>query len=339
MRTGQNWFTLMSAAVGDGGEGGGGDGGVGDSGGTPAGGAPEPGTGSSIGTPAPGESGAPPAPGAEATPPGGVLPEWAPELQDKDLSNWIAKRGERWAGIEDMVRSHKDLESLRGVPETQLIKLAPTEDREAWHGPGGIYSKLGRPDNPDQYNLPKIEETTELFDITKPFREAAFEEGLSGGAVERIGAKVFGKMFEFQEAYNTDAQQKMVGAIETLKREWGADYEANHAIAKKGAEAIGFDTNSDEGLNTLAAIEKSIGTRAFLHHMHQIGQRLGEHQAGEHGGGQAGPTFMSPDRAREEIKRLQADPEFTNKYLQGAEAAPDENKRMAELFRFAYPST
>lgn len=338
MRTGQNWFTLMSAAVGDGGEGGGG----GDSGGGDAAPAPAP-TGGILGggeaAPTPAPDGGQPSIGEP--PPGGVLPEWAPELKDPDLSNWIAKRGERWAGIEDMVRSHKDLESLRGVPENQLIKLAPTEDREAWHGPGGIYSKLGRPDNPDQYNLPKIEETKELFDITKSFRAASFEEGLSGGAVERIGAKVFGAMFEFQEAYNTDIKQQMEQGVESLRREWGQEYEAKFAVAQKGAEAVGFDTQSEQGLNTLAVIQQRVegGARGFLHHMHQIGQRLGEHQAGEHGDGQSGPTFMTPDRALQEIERLKADPEFTNKYLKGAEAAPDENKRMAELYRFAYPST
>lgn len=332
MRTGIGWFTLMSAAVGgEGGEGGGGDGGSGSAGGSDDGGAGA--SGSSLGTSDGGVVVADPAGGE--TPPGGVLPEWAPELKDPDLSNWIAKRGERWAGIEDMVRSHKDLESLRGVPETQLIKLAPTEDKEAWHGPGGIYSKLGRPDNPSQYNLPKIEETGDVFDITSPFREAAFEEGLSGGAVERIGAKVFGKMFEFQEAYNTETQRSMSEGMETLRREWGQEFDSNHSIAKKGAEALGFDTNSEEGLNTLGVIEREIGTRAFMHHMLQIGQRLGEHQAGEHGGGQAGPTFMTPDAAQAEITRLKADTEFVKAYLNGSE---EHTKRMNQLFEFANPS-
>lgn len=335
MRTGLSWGTFMSAAAsGEGGEGGGGEG-------EPSGSAASS-LGTGAGDPSP-DGGEPPVT-PSADPPGGVLPEWTTERfkgKEPDAANWLAKRIDRWGGPEDflpaMVRSHMDLESLRGVPETQLLKLVDTEDKEAWHGPGGIYSRLGRPDNADQYNLPKIEETGEVFDITKPFRDAAFEQGLSGTQVETIGAAVFGKMFEFQEAYNTTLKQNMEAGIETLKREWGTEYDSNHAIATKGAEALGFDVSSEEGLNTLLVLEKEIGTRDFLHHMLQIGQRLGEHQAGEHGDGQGQSGYMTADQARAEIDRLNNDPEFLEKYLKGAKEYPDENARMSQLFKFANP--
>ncbi len=330
MRTGLSWGTFMSAAAsGEGGEGGGGEG-------EPSGSAASSlGTGAGDPSPDGGEPAVTPTPGEPV--PGGTVPEWAENYSDVDNRNFLAKRGERWSGPEDVLRSYRDLESLRGVPETQLLKLVDTEDKEAWHGPGGIYSRLGRPDNADQYNLPKIEETGEVFDITKPFRDAAFEQGLSGTQVETIGAAVFGKMFEFQEAYNTTLKQNMEAGIETLKREWGTEYDSNHAIASKGAEALGFDVSSEEGLNTLLVLEKEIGTRNFLHHMLQIGQRLGEHQAGEHGDGQGQSGYMTADQARAEIDRLNNDPEFLEKYLKGAKEYPDENARMSQLFKFANP--
>lgn len=265
------------------------------------------------------------------------MPEWAGEFKDTDVSNWLAKQSHRWPDQESMARSHMNLESLKGVPETQLIKLADTDDREAWHGPGGIYSRLGRPDSADQYVLPEVGEGKDVFDITKPFREACFEEGVNGGAVERIGAKIFGEMFTFQENYNTELQRNMVEGHETLKREWGADYDANFSIAKKGAEALGFDVNSDEGLNTLMVIEREIGTRAFLHHMHQIGQRLGSHDAGEHGESQTSATFMSPEQAVSEIDRLNADPDFTKLYLSSGSEGDEARERMNQLFKWSSP--
>ncbi len=266
------------------------------------------------------------------------MPEWAPEISNPDLSNWLAQRGERWGSMEAVLQSHKDLESLRGVPESQLLKLVDTEDREAWHGQGGIWSRLGRPDNADQYDLPKIEQTKDVFDISKPFREAAFEAGVSTDAVKMIFDRVFGDMQEFQTAYNTETQRSMVEGHDVLKREWAGDYDANMSIAKKGAAAMGFDVESDEGLNTLAVIEREIGTREFLHHMHQIGQRLGSHDAGEHGSAQTSATFMSPDMAKAELDRLQADPEFTELYLSADSKGDEARERMTQLFRWANPS-
>jgi len=268
------------------------------------------------------------------SPAGGTVPEWASGVQDAELKNWLAKKGERWGSMEDMVRSHRQLEAFRGVPETQLLKLEDATNREAWHGPGGIYERLGRPPTADKYELPEVEDREGYFNLTKPFRELAYEEGLSATQAKNISEKINTQLMEFEQQQIAEFYHRQEKEIGALKKEWGDDFAANEAVALNGALALGFDPKTPEGQKMLANLEREIGTRNIHLKMYEIGSRLGEHGAGSHGN-QGGMNAPTPDQALSEIRRLESDPEFMKRYN-----SPDgvaENERMRFLYKMAYP--
>ena len=332
---------LMSAgAVGDGGGGSGGgdeDGSGGEGGAGPL----NPGSGLGAGgDPAAGGGHVAPSPGIPGDPNSPAnIPDYAKEFADVEVQNWLANKGDRWPSLESVVKSHMDLEKLRGVPADQLLQLAPIDDEQAWHGDGGIFERLGRPKNAEQYDLPKFDAEMlaegKAMDLTVPFRAAMFKAGASKGMAEQVASEVLGAMSEFDLNANTETHGNIQKDLGVLRLEWGTEYAANQEVAKRGARALGFDVDSEAGLTgQLFELEKVIGTRTFISKMFEIGSMLGEHGAGDFSGDGAGAGFMTPEAAQERIEQLNNDTAWTNRYLDGDAAARDE---MNQLQKFANP--
>ena len=339
-----SWNIFMSAgAAGDGGGGGNGADGSGDGGdGEPAGSGDSAGAaGASSGLGSGGAAGGG-APNGGPHREGGNLPtvpDYAQGFADVELQNWLSNKGERWPTLESVIKSHMDLEKLRGVPADELIQLSPIDNEQAWHGDGGIFEKLGRPKTADQYDLPELDADTlkdgKTMDLTVPFRAAMFANGVSKGATEAVAKVVLDAMGQF----DTDATQTTHIGIQKdlgiLRAEWGTEYDANLEVAKRGARAIGFDVDSEKGLTgQLFELEKVIGTRTFISKMHNIGSMIGEHGGGDHGGGGADPGFMSASSAQERIDQLSQDEAWTRGYLEGN---PEKVAEMNKLQAFANP--
>lgn len=248
------------------------------------------------------------------------------------MRNWLAKKSDRWGSLEDAFRSHRQLESFRGVDETQLLKLEPSDKKEAWHGPGGIYEKLGRPASADKYEMPKVEGEG-VFDLTQPFRQIAFDEGLSASQAKNIADKVNQAIQADEQARTAEILTAWRNDLATVQKEWGTNFEANTKIAEQGAAALGFDPNTEEGQRTLVQLQHSLGLRYVTMKMFEIGSRLGEHGGGDHGN-QGGTSFMTPQNAAQRIADLKGDPNWVQRWVNGD---PEANKEMQALHLMAYP--
>ena len=131
-----------------------------------------------------------------------------------------------------LAKSYVNLETLLGSEKVPLPK--GDNDTEGWDR---LYASLGRPESPDKYEVKKpvvpadipldYDEGEEKF-----WRELAHKNGLS--------AKQFGNMWDTGIKARMDKviawKQESVGAKakaeDTLKREWGQNYEANLNVAK-----------------------------------------------------------------------------------------------------------
>lgn len=271
----------------------------------------------------------------EGTPPGagGVVPKWAEGFKDNDLKNWLSKKGDRWPDLEEAFRSHRQLEGFRGVGEDQLIRIAPADQREAWHGPGGIYERLGRPPSADKYDLPKVEVGEGEINLIDSFRTLAFEEGLNNTQAKTIATKIAQQIDQATQAQEQKFLNTQKAERAAVEQEWGEATPANMQVAITGAKALGFDPSTPEGDRVLMELERALGTRTTLMKMFEIGSRLGEGAGGAHGQQSSG-AFMTPAQAKVEISRLEADPEFNRAYLNGGK---EQNDRMRFLFSMAYP--
>jgi len=269
---------------------------------------------------------------------GGEAPEWAKTYEDADIKAWVTKKG--WSGPEEAFRSHMELEKLRGVPASQLVKLAPVDDKEAWHGQDGVFAKLGRPGAPDKYELPEVKLGDQ--DVSEKIRAAAFEAGLSQAQADRMAKELNGWQASISEQRNLEFGQAQKADMEKLKAEWEANggAQANFLKATAGAQMLGFDFSTEEGEKHLDALEREIGTYKVLSMLKAVGELRAEHRGGEPPGGEGGgvePFGMTPEQAQREIKDFEdSNPQIVSAWARG-EASADVKKRLDTLYAIAYP--
>ncbi|MGE0736046.1 MAG: hypothetical protein AB7G15_17125 [Alphaproteobacteria bacterium] len=101
-------------------------------------------------------------------------------------------------------------------------------------------------------------------------------------------------------------------------------------MARRGAVAAGFTD-----ANALNELENKMGTGAFLRHFARIGELIGE-DAVIHGN--AKPFASTPQQARAEIARLNADPQYVAALMdKGHPNHKHAAAQRAALYRAAYP--
>jgi len=257
-----------------------------------------------------------------------ATPEWASTFESVETKNFIAKKG--WQSPDALVESYRQLESTVGVPEGQILRMKPVEDRDAWHGADGIYAKLGRPDSPEGYDFTQIE-IGEGVDITEAYRKFAFEQGNSKSQAEE-SVKWFTENVQAAErAADLSKQATQTKQLEATKIEWGSDWDVNVATARQGMAALGLDKDM------ASSVEGEIGTSEFLKRMLNVGRAVGEHSAGDYGSGQSG-SYLSPEQAKAEIDTLRGNKEFMDTWVDGhADGNAEARAKMDGLMGIAYP--
>ncbi len=268
----------------------------------------------------------PVAPTPETTPVAPATPaeveSWTKALPD-ELRGMAENKG--WESPADALKSYADLEKFNGAPADQLLKLpADLNDAEAM---AEIYTRLGRPDSPEGYELPSAEDIQDgQTDLTGWFADQSFAAGLTkdqavhlvGGFAEKMDALAA----EAQQAVELQSQTD----IRELQREWGPEYPANMQAAKQFA--LSADITPDEQ----SAIERGMGTKKFLSWMVSMGRRIGEHSVGGREETPTGSAFgMTPAAARDRIKSLQGDDAFWEKLNKQDPAATREWQNLFKI--------
>jgi hypothetical protein len=229
-----------------------------------------------------------------------------------------------WENIDSAVDSYRNFEKLQGVPAEQIIKMPKPGDKEAW---AQVYTKLGRPEQPDHYKLPVPE--GDKGEFAKLAQGWFHELGLSTDQ----GRTLAGKWNEFVTAQTAQAATSLAAAQQTavveLKKEWGAAHPQNEAIANRTAEAFGMTQEN------LVALRDVMGPAAAMKFLYSIGSRMGEDNFIT-GGQQGFKGVMTPGAAQAKIKALKADPDFVQKYSNGG---AKETEEMVLLLKLAYPDT
>lgn len=258
---------------------------------------------------------------------GAVTPAWQ-EGMDADARGFVQNK--HWNNPGEMLSSYRTLEGFRGVPENQLVQLPADPDNV--EQVNEFHRRLGRPDKPEGYELPVVEVPEGQENVLEPaFRKAAHDAGVSQKHASALYNWYVGHAAEIatkeQQAHD---QQAQLAEME-LKTEWGAEYEANMAHAKRFASVFGLSED------WLSQIEDASGTKGLYQGAAKIGRAISEHQfvAGEEPEGGAQPFGMTPQAAQTQIAELTANAEFLLPYQDkthpGHNAAMDKMQKLQIL--------
>ena len=277
-------------------------------------------------TPAPAAPAPTTTPAAPAAAPAPATEHWSTSIQDEALRGWAQSRA--WPSVEAALGSHRQLESLRGVPEDRLLKLPESaEDKAGW---AAVHQRLGAPKDAAGYELPAVEPKDGQVDISSDFRTWALEQGLSqtqaSGLFEAFNERMGVLVQEREDA----AAQKSQVEMQELKTAWGDKYQENELAARKASNALGLSTAE------LDSIQDVVGYKRTFELMHRIGTGIGELSGAEQGGG-AGPTFgVTREQAAADLAAMRADRATMDDVVKNATGAA--RQKYERLLRIAHPS-
>lgn len=228
--------------------------------------------------------------------------DWGTLTLDPDVKSLVTDR--QWKTPNDAIKSYQNLEKLTGVPPDQMLKLPKGDDPAAWNE---VWNRLGRPAKAEDYKIPLPEgDKGEFAKVAAGwFHEA--------GLTQAGAAKLATKWNEFQasqaQAQNDALAARDVKEVGELKAEWATDYDKHAAIVDKAAETFGMTPEQ------LAALKQTMGPKAAMNFMRNIGSKLGiEDPNFVKGDGPTGFNNMSPQQAQEEMTRLRKDKLFAQEF-------------------------
>jgi hypothetical protein len=161
-----------------------------------------------------------------------ALPEDAKEYKDT-----LAK----YKSVPDMAKALANANQLIGK------KLGVPNEKSTPEEVAAYRKALGIPDTLDDYKfapdqLPEGMEWSDEF--AKPFAEIAHQHNIPPGAMKAL-ANQFTAYEKFKvEAIQATYEKQRGEAVQTLRKEWGGEFEKNIGLAKQAAKMAGVDANS-----------------------------------------------------------------------------------------------
>lgn len=249
--------------------------------------------------------------------------DWTSGFND-DLKGFVQNKG--FKDPASVLDSYRNLEKLMGTPKERLLRLPENMDDAT--AMGEIYTRLGRPQTPEDYKIEVPKDGDASF---AKWAQGTFHEL---GLTTKQASALVNKWNEFAVNHQNGMTEKSAAEMQAqhdgLKREWGAAFDQNISVAKRAAAEFGISAE------VIDKMESAMGFTQVMKLMHTIGAKLGEGEFvtnGSRGGSFNGA--LTPDQARNKINSLRQDNEFIKRYTNGDASAKAEMER---LHAMAYPS-
>ncbi len=249
--------------------------------------------------------------------------DWAASFSDNDLKSYAQNKG--WKDPSEAVNSYRQLEKLHGVPAERLLKLPDKPDAPEW---ADINLKLGVPKDAKEYqfDVPKEYGDDKFADTAKDwFHKAGVPKSRAEAIVKNWNEYVGQKITAEKAAY----QAEQVKQADGLKKEWGAAYDQNLQMAKRAAQAFGFEEP------VIDKLQQSMGFASVMKLMHSLQTKIGEDSFV--GGSQNNNSFggvMTPGQAQAQIALRKKDVDFASRLGKKDSAAMEE---WTTLHKMAFP--
>lgn len=227
-----------------------------------------------------------------------------------------------------LAKGYLHAQKLIGHPPERLLTLPAGDDPKEWDG---IWSKLGRPESPEKYDVKTPDGVKEDPAFKGNFLKQAHQNGLTTKQAKGLYDWYTAELASANAAGKTAAQAKLAEAEGKLKTEWGAAYDQNLTLARQALEHYG-----DADLK--AALNEGLGNDPrVIKVFAKLGKQLSED--GLVGKSSGAGAVASPAEAQQQINALKADKAFTQVYLdKRAPGHAEAVERMTRLYAQAYPS-
>lgn len=258
---------------------------------------------------------------------GNTSTDWFSGFGNEEVKGYVKAKG--FKDAESLASAYWSLEKTKGTPAERLLTLPSDDKPESW---APVYDRLGRPKDPEGYELAEIPGTDSEF---QKWAKGTFHElGLTKKQAESLTKKWADTMTAAAQENEKQAKIKYQDQVAALKTKWGAASAQNAEVVDKLIQASGMTEEQ------ASAMEKALGFDGFMELMHgmvkKFGIKFGEasfHTGGDGGGNSFGA--LSPGEAMARIKMLRDDAEWTAKFARGDVKARDEWER---LHKYAYPA-
>ena len=231
---------------------------------------------------------------------------------DDEAKGVIQNKG--WQDAASIIKSYRELEKFSGRDKSDFLEIPKGDDAD--YSP--VWNKLGRPEDPSGYELNDEQE------IAKSAREAFYNAGLTKKQASQLQEWFEKYAVDFdnanKEKYTKELEERNLKAIDTLKKEWGADFDSNAELCKTAVKK--YELTDDE----LDAIGNIIGPDKVAKMFLDMAVRTDADKplTGYESGGKE-----TAEQAREKIAQHQADPAFM------AKVAANDKEAVAEMIRLA----
>jgi len=232
--------------------------------------------------------------------------------------------------VEDLAKSYVHAQKLVGKDKIAL----PTDenDTEAWND---VLSKLGRPDSPDDYQLPEVSEDSAVKmpeGMDQWFKTKAHELGLTNKQARELWGGYVSEVAE-KEVQNlqTHAQQQRQEAEKQLKSEFGNAFQEKLQDAREALKQYDVDGSVAQALDRTGAGNDP----GVVKMLAQIGEQFREDKVG----GSSKQFSRTPQQAQQEINELKADSNFMQAWMNPS--APNHQnavEKLRALYEEAYPN-
>lgn len=223
-----------------------------------------------------------------------------------------------WGDANSILKSYRELEKYTGADKNDFIRIPKAADGET-PDMSEVYSRLGRPENADGYDLTDS-------DFSKAAREALFKAGITKSQAKQLEEWINGysKTKADEDAAKAAAELEIrnKASAEELKKAWGADTEKNYAIVQNTRKDLGI---SDEAFD--AMVEKA-GPKVVAELLLRAATHSDDNRTLS---GYNNTNVESKEMAALKIAQMQSDPEIIKKLSEGDPKVAEEFNRLAAL--------
>lgn len=217
---------------------------------------------------------------------------WKDSLPE-DLKN--EKALESIQDIPGLAKSFIHAQKMVGTDKISIPNKHATDDD--WND---VYSKLGRPSKPEDYQIQINSNSSVDTDALNGFKEAAHKYGLLPKQAEGIINFYDDMTQNYMRDLDAKAEQGRMHAEKALKEEWGPAYDSK---VKSVGGVVTKYLNDDFAHMTLSDGTKVGDHPDFIRAFANIASDLGEDKLVT----STGPQYMTPKEIDKQLRELQAE--------------------------------
>lgn len=172
-----------------------------------------------------------------ATGEGDDLPAW---LNDIDEEYRGEKSLHSFKDLKDVAKSYVHLSKLMGKDN----KVALPDNNSSQEEINDFYSKLGRPESADEYEIKEGEDAVFNEDFVNNFKQLAHKNNLLPKQAEALFSQLREQKIEEDKVLSQEAEQAIADGLQELHTKWGEEgfkanaNRANHVIKEFGQEGL-----------------------------------------------------------------------------------------------------